>query len=70
MYAQGAMLVLQSFWSQANINPFNYAIAGKIPATRLRPHTIAMGRAFDVVATVPLNQLLPYMLNQKSLAAH
>jgi len=70
MYAQGVISVLQSFWSQASINPFSYAIAGKIPAIRLRPHTIAMGRAFDVVATVPLDQLLPYMLNQKRLAAH
>jgi hypothetical protein len=65
LYAQGAMLVVQSFWFQANINPLSYAIAGEIPATRLRPQTIAMGRAFYVVTTVPLNQLLPYMLNQK-----
>jgi SP family general alpha glucoside:H+ symporter-like MFS transporter len=59
------MLVVQSFWFQANINPLSYAIAGEIPATHLRPQAIAMGRAFYVVTTVPLNQLLPYMLNQK-----
>jgi hypothetical protein len=39
LYAQGAMLVVQSFWFQANINPLSYAIAGEIPATRLRPQT-------------------------------
>jgi SP family general alpha glucoside:H+ symporter-like MFS transporter len=65
LYTQGAMLVVQSFWFQANINPLSYAIAGEIPATHLRPQAIAMGRAFYVVTTVPLNQLLPYMLNQK-----
>lgn len=61
--AIGAIMVIINFTFNVSLGPLCYTIAAEIPATRLRPQTLVLGRGVYLVSSVVCNQITPRMFS-------